>query len=203
MQEILIVLLGISSAALYGIAYYLYARQARKGSVTPNTASWIVWTIFAILNAVTYQAISGDVISNLQFISGSIACIVTFLFMIRIGSFKPLRRFEWAIVATVIASLGLWFVSGSALVANLVLLFGFALSMIPVYVGIFNNPFSEHPTPWIIWAVASGCTVTALLLQSSAWVTLITPGTLLISYLLVLLIRQYKKSRQTQTTLMA
>src|SRR3990167_2234356 len=42
---------------------------------------------------------SGDVVMALQFMTGSVACILTFLYVLAIGKFSKLQPKEWGLLA--------------------------------------------------------------------------------------------------------
>ncbi|MEK7659843.1 MAG: hypothetical protein AAB343_01430 [Patescibacteria group bacterium] len=107
MQELTIAL-GLTAALLHGVAYFLYNRQTKLGHSSPNASSWSIWVFLATLNALSYREMSGDAVATLQFFTGSVACILTFLYVLTIGKFSRLKPKEWGLFALGLLATLVW-----------------------------------------------------------------------------------------------
>lgn len=175
--------LGVVAALLHGTAYAIYNRQAKLGQSQPNPVSWSVWAFLAILNALTFKGMS-DWVLALQFVAGSVACFLTFIYVLFIGKFAWPRRGakEWKIFGIGIIAAIVWFVFRSAEWANMVVLLGFVISFKPTYDGVKADPNRETAFPWVIWTVAFAVTIINLIIRDKELVAFITPVVLLVSH---------------------
>ena len=180
--QVLTIALGVGTALLHGVAYALYNVQAKLGQSHPNAASWSVWVFLAALNALSYRAMSGDVVMALQFMTGSVACILTFLYVLTIGKFSKLKPKEWGLFALGLLATLVWWKFRSATGANMIVLVTFLISFIPTFEGVWRDPFRETPRSWMLWTLAFLVTTTNVVLRDGKLVALITPIVLLIAH---------------------
>lgn len=164
MYELTIVL-GIMAALLHGVAYVLYNIQAKKGKSKPNIATWVIWAFLAILNAFFFHKMSGDFVTALQFFMGSVACTVTFFYVLITGKFSWPKSDEWAVLALGLVASLVWWIFKSATGANMVVVIAFLISFFPTFKGVWQDPFKEAPLPWLIWTVAFLITTSNVILR--------------------------------------
>jgi hypothetical protein len=195
MKEITIVL-GVTTALLHGVAYILYSQQVKLGKSNPNAASWGVWAFLAILNALSYREMSGDVVASLQFFASSVACFLTFLYALSIGKFSRLTLGEWGLSALGLSSTIVWWQFRSATGANMIVLAAVITSFIPTLKGVWLDPFKEVPRSWILWTLAYLITTVNVILREGRPVTLITPVLLLIGHGLVAILSTQKRKER-------
>lgn len=198
MQELTIAL-GLTAALLHGVAYVLYNVQAKLGKSSPNAASWSVWAFLATLNALSYREMSGDVVAALQFFTGSVACILTFLYVLTIGKFSRLKPKEWGLFALGLLATVVWWKFRSATGANMIVLVAFLISFIPTFEGVWRDPFKETPRSWTLWTLAFLVTTTNVVLRDGKPIALLTPIVLLIAHgSIALLSTQSRKAKFRQ-----
>lgn len=181
MQELTIAL-GLTAALLHGVAYVLYNMQVKLGKSSPNVASWSVWAFLATLNAFSYREMSGDVVTTLQFFTGSVACFLTFLYVFTIGKFSKLKLKEWVLLALGLLATLVWWKFRSATGANMIVLFAILVSFIPTFEGVWRDPFKETPRSWTLWTLAYLLTTTNVVLREGKPFALLTPIVLLIAH---------------------
>lgn len=160
--------LAVVAALLHGVAYILYNVQTKLGQSKPNIASWSIWTFLAILNALTFKEVSKDFVSSLQFATGSVACSVTFFYVLSIGKFKwptphELRLFGLGALATAV-----WLVLRNSGVASLIITVAFLISFVPTWEGVWRNATTEKPLAWILWTTALTISAVNIFLRGSA-----------------------------------
>jgi hypothetical protein len=192
----LTVALGLMAALLHGVAYVLYSVQTKIGKSSPNAASWSIWAFLATLNALSYHEMSGDLVASLQFFTGSVACILTFLYVLTIGKFSKLKPKEWGLFVLGLLATLVWWKFRSATGANLIVLVAFIISFIPTFEGVLRDPFKETSSSWILWTLAFLVTTTNVVLRDSKPIALLTPIVLLIAHSsIAILSTQSRKAR--------
>ena len=177
--------LGISAAVLHGIAYYLYNRQAKLGQSLPNIASWGVRMFMATLNAFSYRAMSGDWVATLQFFTGSVACTITFFYVLAIGKFSWPKSKEWRSFGIGLVAVVVWQTVGNtagATIANMLGLLAFVISFKPTLDGVRQDPNREKPLAWSMWTAAFTITVINVLVRHGISMSLVTPVVLLAAH---------------------
>lgn len=127
----LAVVLGVTAALLHGVAFILYCIQTRFGKSSPKSASWALWAFLATLNALTFHGMTSNWLVTIQFVTGSVGCIATFLF-----------------------AMFVWWIFRTAAVANMIIFIALVISFIPTYEGVWANPTKETPRSWVLWGLA-------------------------------------------------
>ena len=181
MQELTIAL-GLTAALLHGVAFILYNVQTKLGKSSPNVASWSIWAFLATLNALSYREMTGDVVATLQFFTGSVGCILTFLYVLTIGKFSWLKPREWGLFALGILATLVWWKFRSATGANMIVLVAVIISFVPTFEGVWRDPFKETPRSWILWTLAFLVATTNVVLRDGKPIALLTPVVLLIAH---------------------
>lgn len=147
-------ILGIVAGGLHVLAFALYNKQMLQGTSRPNTATWTLWAFLTVLNLATYKVMSGDWIKSILPTISSIACLATFLFAIVKGKLTQLNVWDNIALLIGIASAVVWWQFHSATYANLILQGSIAVSFVPTYRGVWQNPRNEKALPWFIWSSA-------------------------------------------------
>lgn len=193
-MQTLTVILGVLAAGLHGTAYVFYNRQTWRGTSHPNAASWSVWAFLSILNAASYRSMSGDTVTSLQFLTGSVACLLTFLITLVTGRFTALSRIEWRVLTMGIIAAGVWRVFQSATGANMIILVTFVVSFMPTLVGVWRDHRKETPRSWILWTTAFAVTCINVVLRERGITTFITPFVMLLLHGGVAVLARKEKS---------
>ncbi|MFH1099153.1 MAG: hypothetical protein V1723_04545 [Candidatus Uhrbacteria bacterium] len=157
--------LGVAAALLHGAGYLVYNIQTKLGKSNPNTATWGIWVFLATLNAFSYRAMSGDTVIAFQFFTGSVACVLTFLYVLAIGKFAWPKREDWEVFALSALAAIIWYVYRNATYANMIVAVTLALSMIPIFRDVWTNPRVEHPFAWWLWTAAFVVTTVNVVLR--------------------------------------
>ncbi|HWQ60269.1 MAG TPA: hypothetical protein VN420_03935 [Candidatus Fimivivens sp.] len=150
------VFVTVVAACLHGVAYFLYCVQAKRGASKPNPAALLIWVILSVVNAANLTALS-DWVASLQFITGSVATMMMFVFVLFVGKLAPLKKKEWGYVAlalvAIIVRVKLGDRNGAMLASFIILLTGI-ISVIPIVQGLLESPSNEPFVPWLLWTVA-------------------------------------------------
>lgn len=185
-METVSIILGVVAAVLHGAAYVMYMRQAKLGKSKPNPISWSIWAFLAVMNVSTFTAMS-DLVSALQFVTGTVACIVTFLYVLRIGKFEWPERgaSEWKIFGLALLAAIVWYVFRSAEGANMIVLVAFLISFKPTLDGVKEDPENETARPWWIWTLAFVLTIVNLIIRDKALIAFAMPVILLLAHFII------------------
>ncbi len=198
MQELTIAL-GLTAALLHGVAFILYNVQSKIGQSKPNAASWSIWAFLSTLNALSYREMTGDVVATLQFFTGSVGSILTFLYVLIIGKFSKLKPGEWGLFALGLLATLVWWKFRSATGTNMIVLVAVIISFIPTLEGVWRDPFRETPRSWILCTLAFLVATTNVVLRDGKPIALLTPIVLLIAHgSVALLSTQSRKAKFRQ-----
>lgn len=149
----LTILLGVTAALLHGVAFTLYSIQTKMGQSSPNPASWALWAFLAVINALTFHGMTNALVT-LQFFTGSVGCLATFLFALAIGKFSWPTTKEWRLFGLGVLGTLVWWIFKSATGANMIIFVALTISFIPTYEGVWRDPHKETPRSWVLWTLA-------------------------------------------------
>lgn len=149
--------LSILAAVLHVLGYPIYLYQVYGGTSVPNPASWTIWALLAVLNALTFWRGSKDALVTLQFFSGSVASFSVWVYALSLGRFSPLGSTGWGVLVLCLLACVVWRAT-NALYANLVVAGILALSSLPTIEGVLRNGNVERALPWYFWTSASAIT---------------------------------------------
>lgn len=142
------------AAILHGVAYAIYLFQVYGGGSVPNPSSWTVWAFLCVLNAVTFWKASKDPLMTAQFFTGSLACIIVWIYALISGKFSGLDAMGWATLISCLLACFVWWLTRKAIYANLVVAGILFVSAIPTIIGTWKDPRVERALPWWLWTFA-------------------------------------------------
>lgn len=157
--------LGILAGLLHVLAFILYNKQMLNGTSQPNSATWILWTFLTVLNVSSYAVMSDDWVKYILPLASSISCILTFLFSLYKGKLSKIDPWDGLALGIGIISSFAWWYYNSATYANLILQVSIAISFVPTYRGVWNNPRKEKSLPWYIWSSAYILSIIVIILR--------------------------------------
>ena len=139
-------ILGFASGALLIAGYLPYMYEVLKKKATPNRMSWFIWSLstatilFGVFGTGTTEAIWVP-------IADAVGCFLIFILALRfgVGGWTFTDRISLAIC---IASLLIWWLTGSALVALLMNLCIYVSGYVPTIKKALKDPTSESRTAW-------------------------------------------------------
>lgn len=145
--------LSILAAVLHGVAYAIYLNQVYTGGSVPNPATWSVWALLSILNALTFWKASKDPLATTQFFTGSVACFVVWAYAWIAGRFLPIDTMACAVLISSVAACVVWKWK-DARHANLVVAGILLWSSWPTIQGAWRDGNVEQALPWYLWTSA-------------------------------------------------
>ncbi len=157
---------AIIAALMHVAAVFLYNRNMRRGTSTPNPATWTLWVILSTLNCATYLASTHDVIKSALPLVSTVVTLYLFLNALRLGKFKALDRYEVTALTFGCIAAGVWIIFQSSKAAYLLLQIPIVISFYPTYRGVWRDPTTEQRVlPWYLWSGAYVFSLTAIFLQ--------------------------------------
>jgi hypothetical protein len=145
------VLLGFAAGATHLIAYWVYIRTS---SEKINTGSWTLWVLGGIVELSSYFFLTHDATKNILPIACAMGAVVTYGYAHVRKQFEPLTSEDKFFIGIDVGITLFWFLSSSALAANLLYVGSSILSFIPMLLGLARNKEQEQPLPWLIWSIA-------------------------------------------------
>ncbi len=172
-------ILSIVAAVLHGVAYVIYLSQVHHGGSVPNPASWTVWAFLAGLNAFSFWKASKDPIATAQFFTGSVACLVVWIYSMIAGRFSALDSVGFGVLYASAVACVVWWAT-EAIYANIVVATIMLISSIPTVQGVWQDGGVERALPWYLWTLAFTITSVNVMHradkgQSRWWLLMVTP----------------------------
>ncbi len=149
--------LAIAASCANIAAYLTYNWEIIVGQTRPNAASWAVWSFLTVLNLVSYQTVSRDLLKSVLPIVSSILCITTLCFALFAGRFAAIGIYDWCAVGFGALACLLWWFAKSrttgAVRAQILLQVAINIGCIPTYLSVWSSPQNELPIAWVLWSV--------------------------------------------------
>ncbi len=183
------VLLGLLAAGTQLWGYGSYVRLVER----PNTASWSIWTVGAVLDVTSYFAMTHDWVKNILPIVCAIACVSVFAYSLVKRRFKHLSIFDWVFLALDGLITLWWLTAKDATQANLLYQVSALASFGPILWGVLGNGDNEHPRPWLIWSAAYSLFFASVVLRHPRLAELAYPGVNLVCHAAMFVAVAYKK----------
>ncbi len=145
---------AVISVIVHLSGYVTYSHLMKNGHSRPNMATWTLWVFLSALNCASYLVMSGDPAKAAVSFTGAFACTVTFIYSLKKGRVSRLNAWDSTALTVGVLAAAVWWGLQSATYANLILQFGFFISMIPTYRGVIKDHSHEKPLPWFVWGTA-------------------------------------------------
>lgn len=179
-------ILAIAAGLLQALGYFVYLRKSLRNEVEPNPTTWFMFAYgTVILTVLEFDLNASWTILLLPSICAVLAVFVALLCWKR-GTLRwPSHWMDRSafVVDTIltVAYLGVWYAASQNLVTESekhVLVVAFLVltnlstvaEFTPLVKGTCENPRSEHPLPWMIWASAYA-TLGLVTYIESGWAT--------------------------------
>jgi hypothetical protein len=168
----------LTGSSLFALAsLFFYFRQVVNGSSVPNPATWFLWAVVSIMNAVSYFfVVHGNIWRSSYVIVMAAGLTIIFFYSLLKGRLARFGRIE--IVCSLLAVFVgiLWKTTGSAEVANISLQTIFLVSIIPTINGLIVGTLKEKVLPWNLAVLSHSFALLGILLGGTfSWVTLVYP----------------------------
>ncbi len=187
-------IIGLIAGILISIGYIPYIYEVLAKKTVPSRASWLIWSISTIIIAFSVQ-LTGTHEAVWFPILDAVGCTLIFLLAIPYGSggWTKTDRISFAIC---LASLIVWYFSGSALVALLMNLSVYVSGYIPTIAKVWKNSHNESFLAWTFFFAGTVLNLIAVLIgNDTGFAVWFYPVILMtaVGSLYVLLFKKFKK----------
>ena len=155
-------ILGLIAGILISVGYVPYVYEVLTKKTVPSRASWLIWSISTIIIALSVQ-LTGTTEAIWFPILDAVGCTLIFLLAIPYGSggWTKTDRISFTIC---VASLIVWYFSGSALVALLMNLSVYVSGYIPTIAKVWKNSHDESFLAWTFFFAGTVLNLIAVLI---------------------------------------
>lgn len=170
--------LSLMSGLLSCASMTTYFYYVTRGQSQPNPATWIVWLIVGVLNAVTYfQVVDGSLLRSLALIIVTSGILAVTVYASLCGKFARLQLIDLVCLAFAVGVGILWRMNGNPVLANLLLQSVYVISFIPTVLGLHRGEIRERPWPWLLALGSYSLIIVSIGLtwHSGSWVALVHP----------------------------
>lgn len=170
-------LFGLIAGLLAILTYAVYARQISRGASIPNPATCLIWVALGVINSCTY-AIAVHFKWHEALIAIAVTCCIALISIYALlnGKFARLSRTDNYCLSGCVLILGLWSLTRSARLANLLTQLVYVISYLPIVSGLKHGVLRESPAAWVFAAVAYIFATFAVLADFHGdWLILIYP----------------------------
>lgn len=155
-------IIGLTAGIAISLGYFPYTYEVLKKKTVPSRASWLIWSLSTIIIAVSVQ-LTGTTEAIWFPILDAVGCTLIFLLAIPYGSggWTKTDRISFAIC---IASLIVWYFTGSPLVALLMNLSVYVSGYIPTIAKVWKNAHNESRAAWTFFFLGTVLNLIAVLI---------------------------------------
>jgi hypothetical protein len=151
-------------ATIFGIlGYIVYARDILNDAIVPNRWSWLIWSFDMVVSALTYEAISQDLLKSGVFFIGSALCIGITCLIWKRAEWKSPHWIEVVSLLVSIVVLVLWLQFSLTLWAYWLMVAMVPISFIPTWRNSVQNPEHEDTWAWALWLTVDILTLLVVL----------------------------------------
>lgn len=170
--------LSIIGGLFYIGALVTYLRSVSKNTSIPNTATWLIWLVIFSMNTATYFMVTHkNLWQSLITIVATTGVFSIFLYSLFKGKFAKIGLIE--IICLVIAFIVgiIWKITHDPILANLLLQFIYAISFMPMIIGLAKGKIRETAIPWLLAFSAYVPTIIIIIInwETVSWVGLVHP----------------------------
>lgn len=156
---------AVASGVAYTLAYLDYNRQVIKGATKPNSATWFIWSVIAIVNTTSYLKATGDAWKGIIPLLNFGLCLATFIVAACFRKFERPDVMGFAALTIGLIAALMWNQYGSAKYANLIVQAAVLAGFFPTWRGLLDDPTREQPRPWWTWATGYIFALTVVILR--------------------------------------
>lgn len=174
----MIEILSIVGGMILIAAFFFYFKSVAKNTSTPNPATWLIWFVIFMMNTITYFMVArGSLWQTLITIVAAIGVLCIFIYSLFKGKFARIGKIEVACLATALVVGIIWKTTKDPILANLLLQFIYAVSFIPMIIGLANGRLREKTFPWVLAFSAYVPTIIIIIInwETVSWVGLVHP----------------------------
>lgn len=151
------------SAIIVGVVgYAYYFKDVARSEISPNRWSWLIWSAATLIEALTYDEVSGDLLKSAIFGASAICCwLITALIWARSVWQWP-NQTELACVAASAVAMVVWLVFEEAYLAHMIMVIALPIAFIPTWRTAYAEPSKEMTRAWMIWSIGDFIALTLI-----------------------------------------
>ena len=183
-------MLGGLAVVLGAAGYVFYVHGIIKGTVKPHAFSWFVW---GLLTGIAFVAQVVDGGGPGAWVTGFTAA-VSFVFAgvgLRASSRIFIARTDWIFFIAALATIPLWYVTGSPLLSVVLITIVDALAFVPTFRKAYEHPETEAVATYTLSGIKFVPSVLAL--QNFSVVTALYPISLIVMNALFVMMVMWRK----------
>lgn len=151
------------------IGYGWYFKDVAASEIKPNRWSWLIWSAATLIEAFTFDAVSGDFFKSSIFFASAICCwMITLLIWSRSVWAWP-DWTELGCVAFSVVSLVVWLVYSEALWAHLLMVVALPVAFVPTWRSAYRSPGHEMSPAWAIWSIGDLIALSQVVMRLNGW----------------------------------
>lgn len=147
-------LLAAVGLFVYLLAFAYYIRLVIRGGVNPNASTWLIWAVLGIVNALTYQSLSGDWVKSVMAYGTALTNGLTFIIAMRLGRFGRLGMMDKVLAAFGLLAVAAWLANKHTPYANMLVMICIIISTVPTLLSTWEKPSRENPVAWLMLGVS-------------------------------------------------
>lgn len=138
-----------------------------KGLATPNATTFLIRSIVAIINMVTYFFMTNqEWFKSLIMVTSTLSLVSIFLACVIKNGFGGINTVDKICALTALISIIVWKLS-NPMMANMMVQVVIVISAVPTIQGVVSGRNKEIPLPWMIASSGYALSLIALILQDS------------------------------------
>jgi hypothetical protein len=147
-------IVGVISGVLAALAVVPYIKDILHGSTRPNIVSWALWVLLLFIASIAQ--ISAGASWSLVFLIGDLigTSIIVILCLFGYG-YSEYGRVEWTCLTLAVIAIIAWQLTHQPVLAIVFAIAADFMAAFPTVVKAYRDPWSEHPSTWVIICVAS------------------------------------------------
>ncbi len=159
-------LIGKISGLLVLLSAIPYAVRVYQKKITPNIASWIIWSILGCAIYANYEASGATEDSlNAPFFGMFNPLVITAIALFR-GQVKRLKWYDYLCLILGVGAIVIWYFFGEnkeiATYALYLSIVGDVCGGIVTFIGVLKEPQDDRPLMWVLYAIGYGLAIFAI-----------------------------------------
>ncbi len=155
----------------------IYITRVAQGHITPNPVTFLIRSVVAAINMVTYFFVAGrDPFKASVALVSTLGLTTIFVYSFRKGKFSKINGFDISLGVISFAVAILWKLNNDPVIANLCLQSAMLLAFVPTIRAVLAGVTREQVLPWALPTLSYTLMIYALSLSgTTTWQQLVNP----------------------------
>ena len=149
-RETVSIEISIIALLVICVAHVVFIIRIRNGQIRPNASSWGSWTFAALVNTLSYNAMSQDIVVAAWTFMTFAMCAIVFIYTLAKKGFSKMTMADWLLSSLSVVAVFVLYFRHDAKTASLILVGASAIPFLPTIFGLMSNPRNENYLPWLI-----------------------------------------------------